>query len=164
MSAASSVPSPGRSLRLLGIVLCSSPPVVLLATVFVLPPGQALSLTTAGIVLALVLAGFVTAHVVGYTVAPLPPGLDEDEARRRSVAAFQQRMLLRFVVTEAPVIASLALAFVVTQGPWPFALAVIAGLPSMAYHVLVTDRTVQRVQAGLEAGGVRSYLPEALAP
>ncbi len=163
MSAASPVPSPARTLRVLGWTLCASPAIILLAIVFVLPPEDALSLPVAGVVLALVAAGFVLAQVVGYTVAPLPPGLAEDEARRRSVEAYQQRMILRFVLTEAPIIVSLALAFVVTQGPWPFALAVLVGLPSMAYHVLVSERAVVRVQAGLEAGGVRSYLPEALA-
>jgi hypothetical protein len=148
---------------MLGYVLCASPLIVLLAIVFTLAPEDPLSLPVAGIVLVLVAAGFVLAQVVGYTVAPLQAGLDEDEARRRSVQAYQERMILRFVLTEAPVIASLALAFVVGQGPWPFALAVLLGVPSMAYHVLVSARAVQRVQAGLEAGGVRSHLPEALA-
>ncbi|WP_370208343.1 hypothetical protein [Aeromicrobium sp.] len=164
MSAANAVPSPGRTVRVLALALCTSPVVMLVAVLVVLPPSEGeLSLPVALGVLALVAAAFALAQVVGYRAAPLPPGLGEAEARRRSVAAYQTLMMLRFVVTEVPVILGIALAFSLDQGPWPFVLAVVAGVPSMLFHVLVRRSSVDRVRAGLESGGARSSLDEALA-
>lgn len=165
MSAAPSAPSPGRSLRILAFTLCTSPVIVLVAILFVLPPAEGeLSTVGAAAVLGAVALGFVAAQTVGYRVAPLEAGLDEAAARRASLQAFQTTMILRFVLTEAPVIGALALSFVLDDGPWPFVLAVVVGVPSMLVHVLVTPRTVERVRAGLEAHGARSYLTEALTP
>jgi hypothetical protein len=164
MSAANAAPSPGRSLRVLGLVLGTQPLVVLVAVLVVLPPDSGeLTLPVAAAVLALVAAGFVVAQTVGYRAAALPPGLDEADARHRSLAAYQQAMILRFVVTEVPVIVSLALAFSIDQGPWPFVLAVVAGVPSILFHVLVRRSGVDRVRSALESGGARSHLDEALA-
>jgi hypothetical protein len=165
MSGAPVASSPGRSLRLLAFALLTSPVVMLVAVLVVLPPDQGeLALPVAAGVLAAVLVGFVVAQRLGYRASPLPAGLDVDEARRRSVQAYQVSLLLRFVATEVPLVLALALAFVLQEGPWPYMVAVVAGLPSMAFHVLPRARSIERVQAALEAGGVRSYLPEALTP
>ncbi len=43
------------------------------------------------------------------------------------------------------------------------ALVVAAGMPSVLLHLLVRRSPVDRVRAGLESGGARSYLDEALA-
>jgi hypothetical protein len=71
-------------------------------------------------------------------------------------------MFLRFALTEAPIIAALALSFVLDEGPWPLVVAVVAGVPAMLFHVLVRPSTIERVRAGLEARGARSYLAEAV--
>lgn len=164
MSAANAAPSPGRSLRALGLVLAAQPVVVLVAILFVLPPtGGTSSLAVAALVAVLAVAGLVAAQAIGGRTAPLPAGLDEPEPHRGSLAAHQQGMILRFVITGAAIIVSLALSFVVDLGPWPFALGVVLGVPSMLFHVLVRQPTIERVRTGLGAGGTRSYLGEALA-
>lgn len=165
MSVAQPAPSPGRSLRVLALTLGTSPLIVLVAILFVLPPDQGeLSVLGAAAALGAVVLGFLAAQTIGYRVAALEPGLDEAAARRASVQAFQTTMILRFVLTEAPLIAALALSFVLDEGPWPFVLAVVVGVPSMLFHVLVRPRTIERVRAGLEARGARSYVAEALTP
>ena len=163
MSAATPAPSPGRSLRLLALSLVTSPVIVLVAVLFVLPPGEG-ELSPVGAVIALgaVAIGFLAAQTIGYRVTALEPGLDEGEARRASLLAFQTTMFLRFALTEAPIIAALALSFVLDEGPWPLVVAVVAGVPAMLFHVLVRPSTIERVRAGLEARGARSYLAEAL--
>ena len=148
---------------MLAISISTAPVVMLVAVLVVVPPdGTEPSLPVLLGVLALVGLGFLLAQGIGYRVPALPAGLDEAEARRRSLVAFQTRQLVRVALTEIPVVVAVALTFVLDEGPWPMVVATVAGVPAMLYHLLPSRRVVDRVRLGLESGGARSYLPEAL--
>lgn len=156
-------PPVARASRLLALSVSAAPVFMLVAVLFVVPAdGTELSVPVLLAVLAGVGAGFVLAETLGYRAEPLPPGLSEAEARRRSLVTFQSRQMIRLLFTEAPVIAAIALTFVLDEGPWPMVVATAAGVPSMLFHLVPTRRGVDRLGLALESGGARSYLPEAL--
>lgn len=156
-------PPTAQASRILAIAISTAPVVMLVAVLLVVPPdGTEPSLPVLLGALAAVAVGFFLAQSVGYRAPALAPGLSEAEARRTSLAVFQSRQLLRAAFTEIPIIAALALTFALDEGPWPMVVATVAGVPAMLFHLLPTRRVVDRVRLGLESGGARSYLPEAL--
>ena len=157
MSDASTPPDEARQFRVLALTLMTAPVVILLAVSFAITPAEeALPGWVAAVVIAAVAAGWVVAQVVGYRVAPLAPGED----RTIAVARFRETMVLRFVMTEAPVILGLAAAFVLPYGVWTYAAVVVVGLPSMFFHVWPSRRVVDKIATRLESGGVPSRLRE----
>lgn len=147
-----------RTHRILAIALLSAPLYVLVALWFAAPPAdEDLPTWVAGLAIVAVVLGWLLAHAVGYRVAPLALGDDGSVATGR----YQQSMLVRFVLTEAPVILGVAATFVLPYGVWTYVVVLVIGLPSMFLHVWPSRRVVDKVATRLEAGGVPSGLREA---
>ncbi len=154
-----------RAVRTLARTFLTLPLVLLVPVLLALPLDDAreppLALTLG--VLALVGAGFAAAHVVGYRAPAIEPGTSAEQAGRESLQRFQTMLVLRFAMTEAPLLVALALSFALDHGPWPYLVAVVPGALSLAFHTWPGRRTVGRTRAALESRGARSYLDEALA-
>ena len=147
-----------KALRTLAFALVTAPVYVLVAVWFSAPEAEKdLPTVVAAATIAIVLSGWLLAETIGYRTAPLDFGDDARVAMQR----YQTSMILRFVLTEAPVILGIAAAFALPYGPWPAVVAVLVGLPSMAFHVWPTRRAVSRFAARLEAAGAPSGLREA---
>lgn len=106
-----------------------------------------------------------TAHflmeTVGYRVAALDRSLSEEDAATRARQAWQTTMILRFALSELVAIASLAAAFVVTDGGYLTYLGgMLVSLVLMGVHVWPSARPVDRIAAALEQGGRSSHLRE----
>lgn len=113
------------------------------------------------LVLALVVGGFLLAETLGYATAPLPSDTDRDEAKRRSVAIWRSKLMVRFAVTEAPILIGLTLSFV-AGSRWPFLVGLVAGWPILAYEVYPHRRSIEKLQSRLDRDGASSFLAEAL--
>ncbi len=147
-----------RAFRVLAFALVSAPVYMLVAVWFAAPESEEdLPTLVAAAFIGLTVLGWLAAELLGYRVAPLTSG----EGTTVAVQRFQQSMLLRFVLTEAPVILGIASAFVLPYGPWPAVVAVVVGLPALAFHVVPTGRAISKVTTRLESGGVPSGLREA---
>lgn len=107
----------------------------------------------------------VGAHVlleaVGYRTRPLDPDLDDAGAALAARAAWQTSMILRFALSEAIAIASLAAAFVLEGGIMAYAVGAVVSLALMAVHVWPWARPVGKMADALEASGRRTGLREA---
>lgn len=141
--------------------LIASPVVVGLALFFVLPVGEA---PPAWVPIALVAAG-VVAHLlieaVGYRVPALAPSLDDDAATGLAMVAYQAGMILRFAVAESVAIASIVLAFVLSEGGLSvYAVGAGVSLVLMGIHVWPWARPVGKGADRLEARGKPSRLRE----
>jgi len=110
------------------------------------------------VVIALWLAGaFLVAETFGYKSAALSPDLESTEAARLAGQRFRSTLMLRLGITESPVIASPACAFVVNN-LWVYVFGVVLGLPMMIFVTWPSARTIGKVRDQLEADGARSYL------
>jgi hypothetical protein len=101
-------------------------------------------------------------EAAGYRTPAIPPGTPREEAERQAVAAFQSAMIKRFAFSELIAIASVVVAFVITEGQF---LAYVSGglvsLALMVLHVYPWVRPVARTAASLDRDGGRSHLLEA---
>ncbi|MDP2772537.1 MAG: hypothetical protein Q8O61_03190 [Nocardioides sp.] len=96
---------------------------------------------------------------VGYRTAPITPGTPPEIAGRTSVAAMSTGTILRGALSESVAIASLALAFIVTEGPFVTYLGgAVVSLLLFALHAYPSERTISRTEASLERDGGTSYL------
>ncbi|WP_229051915.1 hypothetical protein [Aeromicrobium sp. Leaf350] len=146
-----------RAHRILAFALLSAPLYILVALVFAAPPAEEdLPTWVAAAAIALVAAGWLLAQTIGYRVAPLT----STDGPAVAVQRFQQSALLRFVLTEVPIIIGIASVFVLPYGIWSFVVALVVGLPAMALHVWPSRRVVDKVATALESGGVPSALRE----
>jgi len=149
---------PARAHRILAFALLSAPVYILVAVWFAAPPAEEdLPTWLVAATIALVVLGWLLAQTTGYRAAPLAFGDDPALALQQ----YQSLALLRFVVTEAPVVAGAAAAFALPYGPWPYVVALVVGLPSMVLQVWPSRRVVDKVAKRLESGGVPSGLREA---
>ena len=155
-----SAPGPvaGQSVRVLAFALISAPLFILLALWFAVEPAtEDLPPIAVAAIIAVVVSAGLMATVIGYRTQPLAFGDDPSVA----MARFQQLLILRFAVTEAPIIAAIAASFVLPYGIWTYGVALLVGLPSLAFHVWPSRRVVNRVATQLEASGAPSGLREA---
>lgn len=147
-----------RAHRTLVFALASAPAYVLVALWFAAPEAEEdLPTWFAAAAIGSVVLAWLLAQQVGYRVAPLVPGDDTAVALRR----YQQSTLVRFVLTEVPIILGIATVFVLPYGVWTYVVVLVVGLPSMFLHVWPTRRAVDRVATRLESKGVPSGLREA---
>lgn len=158
--------APLQSMRVLALTLCAAPVAILVAIYFVLggepeafsPPPWALAVP-----LGLAVAAALAITVVGYRAAPVEPSTPAPEAAATGAQVFQQLMVLRFALAEAPMIISLAFAFLVPSGGFlVVALGVVCALVLLVWHVLPNDGQVDRVQSALESRGARVPLGDHL--
>lgn len=152
-----------RSTRVMASALMSALVMIALALYFVLPDPWA---APPWWVPAAQVAAGVAVHLfndsVGYRTPALGPGTPEDDATTRSVQAYSQTMLLRFVPSEGIAIVSVALAFVLGEGGFLTYLGGAAvSLALLAVHVWPWARPVGRTTASLERDGGRSHLHRA---
>jgi hypothetical protein len=116
-------------------------------------------------VVGLQVAGGVALHLlselVGYRVPAIPAGTPPEEARHTAVVAYAGATARRFALCHSLAIVSIALAFLVTQGPFLTYLvgAVISGA-LVVYHNYPWERPVARTRDSLERDGGRSFLME----
>ena len=99
-------------------------------------------------------------ETIGYRMPPLDTDLSDDDAREAARARWQSSMMLRFALSEAIALASLAAAFVLDGGVWTYLGGAVVSLALMAVHVWPWARPVDRVATALEASGRRSHLRE----
>jgi len=110
------------------------------------------------------LAGIVAAEVVGYTVPALPAGTEPDRVRRLAEERFRTGMILRFALTEAPFVVTIALAFAFPV-PEPVVLVGLSAALTclgLAFHCWPWSRPVGRTADALERDGVKTSLREDL--
>lgn len=100
--------------------------------------------------------------VIWPMIPAVEPGQDADATFSQALAALQPNMILRFALIEAPMIASIATAFVVPSGGLAiFFVAAATTLVLMWVHVHPREAVVRRTQELLEAKGARTGLAEA---
>lgn len=100
-------------------------------------------------------------ETIGYRLRPVAPGAAPEAAEQHSVAQYQQWMILRFALSEAIAILSLAAAFVV--GAYTVYLGgMVVSLVLLALHVWPGERTVGKSITALERSGGRSNLRQRL--
>lgn len=117
-------------------------------------------LPAAQLALAAVLHGTITA--VGYQVQPLRPGLSAEAAFAQARQRYQATMMVRFALGESLALASIAGAFVISEGGYVlYLVGALLSLVLLWVHVWPSQRLVSRVADLLERDGVRSGLREA---
>lgn len=98
-------------------------------------------------------------EAVGYRVAAIPPGTSAETAGKLSVELANSAMIRRLVLAEAIGIASLAAAFVVTEGGLlGYVTGAVVALLLLGWHGWPGERTIGRVQDALERDGAASHL------
>ena len=152
-----------QSARIMALALMSALVMIAAMLYFVLPDPWAVP--PWWVPVAQVLAG-VAVHLfndtTGYRTPALDPGLAEDEAVTRSVQAYTNAMMLRFAVSDAIAIISVALAFVLGEGGFlTYVGGAVVSLVLLAVHVWPGARPVGRTAASLERDGARSHLHRA---
>jgi len=166
MSTPAARPPQVAVMRILAIALCLSPVLLVVVLALVLPTtwGDEPPVPVVLGLVALVGVGFVSAEAIGFITEPLEPQVSASpgEAERISLGRFQSSMMLRFALTEVPVLVGLAASFVLDDGIWPLLVAVAVGLPVMWFETWPGRRNARKFAARLESGGVRSGLVEAL--
>ena len=109
-------------------------------------------------------AAGVAVHVllerIGYRIPPLDTDLSDADAQQAARARWQTSMMLRFALSEAIALVSLAAAFVLDGGVWTYLGGAVVSLALMAVHVWPGARPVGRVADALEASGRQSHLRE----
>lgn len=153
-----------RPFRLLAGALMSALVVIFLAIALVMGEtggGQPPVLALAAV---LVLGGMQAAmvEVAGYRLPPLSRSTAPGEATTATALhRFRDAMVLRFALSEAVAIVSIAAAFVVDSGGLlVVGLGCAISLVLLAVHVWPWRRPVERSAAALEAEGARSGLRE----
>ncbi|MEG9226929.1 hypothetical protein [Aeromicrobium sp. Sec7.5] len=147
-----------RANRILALALVSAPVYILIALWFAAPEAEEdLAPWVAGAAIGAVVLAWLLAQSIGYRVTPLAFGDSPAVATGR----YQQSMLVRFVLTEAPIILGIAATFVLPYGVWTYVVVLVVGLPSMVFHVWPSRRVVDKIATRLESGGVPSGLREA---
>lgn len=107
------------------------------------------------------LAAHFLIQTIGYRVAALDRSLSEEDAATKARQAWQTTMILRFALSEFVAIASLAAAFVVTDGGYLTYLGgMLVSLVLMVVHVWPSAGPVGRIAEALEKGGRSSHLRE----
>jgi len=113
-----------------------------------------------------IVLGIVSATLVqmfGYRLPAISPNADPAQARRTGLEAYQKSMFLRFALSEAVAIISIALTFSShSNNILPYVLGAVISFVLMAYHVWPTEGLISRVQRKLDRNGGRSDLANAL--
>ena len=105
---------------------------------------------------------FLLCSTIGFQTGPIAAGTDPEKASREALGKHQTSMLLRLVFSEAIAIASLAVAFVLTEGQLlTYVIGAVISLALMAYFAYPSARNIRRVEAILDSSGARSGLAEA---
>ena len=153
-------------MRTLAIALCLSPALLVVVLALVLPTAWGDEPPVAVVLglVAMVGVGFASAEAIGFLTEPLTADVatHHDEAQRISLGRFQSAMMLRFALTEMPILVGLATSFVLDDGIWPLLVTVALGLPVMWFETWPGRRNGRKFAARLESGGVRSGLVDAL--
>ncbi|MFN8193416.1 MAG: hypothetical protein U0R80_03940 [Nocardioidaceae bacterium] len=101
-------------------------------------------------------------EAAGYRTPAIAPGTPRDQAETQGRIAFQSAMVRRFAFSEVIAIASVAAAFVVTDGGFlGYVSGACVSLALMIVHVWPWARPVGRTAASLDRDGGRSHLLEA---
>ncbi len=147
--------------RLVAGTLVSGLFVIGLALYFVLPSDEAPPVWVLAAQLAAGVAVHLAIEAIGYRAVPLDPSLDRDHAVAQGMVRYQAGMLLRFALAESIAIASIALAFVLSEGGFlTYAGGAVVALVLMGVHVWPWARPVGKAADQLEAGGQQSRLRE----
>ncbi len=144
-----------QSIRVLALAVLGAPVLMAIVVWFaVVPASEDLPVWVVAAEIAVVVTGWLTAQTVGFRTEPLTSSDGPDVALER----FRTGMMLRFAVTEAPIILAMALTFMLPYGAWPFLAALVLGLPLMVHQVWPSRRVVTKVASQLESGGTQSGL------
>lgn len=101
---------------------------------------------------------FAVAELMGYRTPAAPAG-DDEAAHDLGRQTLQSTTTFRLVVTEAPAVASLVLAFVLGSG-WTYVVGGFWALLFMAWHGYPSRRVLARLERSLDREGGRSRLTE----
>ncbi|MBC7275870.1 hypothetical protein [Nocardioides sp.] len=154
---------PMRTARMLALTFMSM--LVVLGVVVALSVPEAdLTLPSAYVIGGQVAAGvviFVLCSTIGFQVVPITPGTPPEQATREGLQRQQTSMFLRLVLSEVVAIASLALAFVLTDGQlMTYVIGAVVSLALMAFFAYPSARNIRRVEASLDSAGAPSRLAE----
>jgi hypothetical protein len=154
-----------QAIKILVIALMTAPLFILLALFFVLGTGEQGSggLTVAAgalIVGFFALGAHIAAGLLHSKLEPLDPNVREDRSRVVG-ERFQANLMTRFALCEAPIMVSVALAFVASGHTILIALlGVVLGEALLARHVWPNSWNLTKAQTQLESKGVPSQLLE----
>lgn len=156
-----------QTFRMLSIGLMAPLVFIALALAFVFPTssdGSLLSAPDPVIALAQIVAGVLVYAInesVGFRVPALPAGLADETARSRSIGAFQAAMFRRIFPAEVIAFASLAIAFLRTDGQWlTYVIGAAISLVLQVLQVWPGPRVILKTQAALDRNGAASRLAE----
>ncbi|MGH3354049.1 MAG: hypothetical protein ACRDPS_25530 [Nocardioides sp.] len=128
-------------------------------------PDPDLQLPSAYVIGGQVAAGVIMAllcSTVGFGAAPVTPGTLPEKATNEGLQKHQTSMILRLVLSEVVALASLALAFVLTEGQLlTYVIGAVITLALMAFFAYPSARNIRRLEAQLDSAGARSGLAEA---
>ncbi|WP_193613912.1 hypothetical protein [Nocardioides lijunqiniae] len=130
-------------------------------------PGEGLLDAPQPWVLAAIAAAGVALHVlitlVGYRTPAIAPGTPADVAGGTSAAAMSSGTVLRAALSESVALASIALAFIVSEGSYlTYVVGAAVSLALFVVHAYPGERTIARTEASLEREGGRSHLRDRL--
>lgn len=157
--------APIAPLRSLSLSVMSAPLFIALALWFVFTDDRFASPEpwAAGIVAVAGAVAAVAVLSVGFRSVAIKPGTPSGEAARTAALAFQSGTILRFALSELPMIVALVLAFVVTEGGYlTYLLGMAIALVLMLLFVLPSDSSIARAQRSLEREGAVVPLREHL--
>lgn len=97
---------------------------------------------------------------IGYRASPISPSTEPGQAARRAQEQWRTSTMLRFAISEAVAIISLAGAFVLDGGFFILLGGVAVSLTLMVLHVWPSARVIDKVAGPLEADGARTGLRE----
>lgn len=148
-----------QALRVLTGTLIGAIVVLAVVAVVVLGLDEYPSPVVAGALFVINVVAFGIAELVGYRTPALAPDTEPEAALHDGLNALQQTTIVRFAITEAPAILSLAWAFVAESG-WVYLVGGFWALLSMAWHVWPSRRIAAKLERSLDREGARSGLTQ----
>lgn len=158
----SSAPDPFAQFRVLAFALIGAIPIMYIAVGFALGEEvggtEQAPLWLHAVLVAILFAAYGAGLLSLQTVPALDPSVTGDAGLARAIEAYRANMILRFAVTEAPLVALIGAIFVLDYGLWPALVAVPVGIVLVTLSIYPTRTNLQRVQDRLESRGARTDL------
>jgi len=111
---------------------------------------------------ALVLATLVLAEAVGFRPPRSQGAADTETEADQEVLHYLNATMLRFALTESPIIFALAVCFVRDDGAWPYVITTVPAMVVMAFEIWPSRRNIEKFARAVEASGRQSYVRERL--
>ena len=112
---------------------------------------------------AAVLVSLGLAETIGFRASQPESAAVDDEARAgEEVLQYHNATVLRFAITEAPIIIAIAVCFTRDDGMWPYVMTGVPAVVITAYEIWPSRRNIEKYARAVEATGQPSYLRQRL--